>query len=134
MYSLKSIENMAPGVFIYVNRAYLFRNISAMDGTKIVPSRSLSEIGALHVLHARYSWLPGVCILQRLPLPVYYISYTRYPHRVLAVEYGLIAWVSPYPTQSICAPFPICPASVLYLLRLCLVPIFYFVFRPLVAI
>jgi len=37
-------------------------------------------------------------------------------------ESGLIAYVSLYPTQSICAPLPICPASVLYPPRLCLVP------------
>ena len=59
------------------------------------------------------------------------LSYTRYPHRVSAVEYGHIACVSPYPTHSICAPFPIRPASVLYPLRLCLVPGFYFVLRVL---
>ena len=47
------------------------------------------------------------------------LSNTRYQHRVSAVECGLIACVSPYPTQSICAPFPICPASVLYPPRLC---------------
>ena len=68
------------------------------------------------------------------------LSYSQYLHRVSGVEYGPIACVSPYPTQSICAPFSICPASVyirlarvwcLFLFRLaCFVlP----VFRPLVA-
>jgi len=108
--------------------------VSVSPASCVVGSRTrtrgdseMSEIGALHVLHARYSWLPGVCILQHLA-PSRLSSYTRCPHRASAVEYGHISFVFPLPHSSYLRS-----ASYLSCSSYVRVPRFT-VFHPLVAI